>query len=178
MPSETIKISGVALRPPSTARKAAGPGKPHAHLAFDVANSSDKQVHVWATRRAYDYDPDTRVLTLYLTEHTPPLPPGIKMLSDHPRNPTQVPVPAKGRATIEVPVPDVIRKRTEGKGLGMSFVEVPITQVDRVDLHVQFGPLLRPVEKDEGPDRHRARLRANGEVVHTSHSLERGKKEK
>lgn len=178
MATETLKVTGVTMRPPLAPTKAAEQAQPastpHMNVAIEVTNSSDKAQQVWSTRRAYDYDADSRVLTLYMTEHTPPPPPGIKMISNHPRTPRLVTVPPKGRATLEIPVPGVIRKRTPGKGLGMSFVEVPITSVDRVELHLQYGPPLRAAEKDEGPDKHRARLLSHGDVLHSTHPLDGG----
>ena len=75
----------------SPAREAA-PGAPVQNqepiqLSMEVQNPGDSSLFVWTSRRAYDYDASTHVLTLYLTEQTPPLPPGIVMISNHPRTP-------------------------------------------------------------------------------------------
>ncbi len=141
----------------------------HQHVSVEVENPNDVPLHVWASRRHYDYDPDTKVLTLWLTEHVPPLPPGITMISDHPRTPAQVEVGAQGHAVIDVPVPHVIRRRVPGSGgLGMSFSEQRIGQIDRVDLHVQYADSPMPMPDGMDAAQHRQRLLDHGDVVHES----------
>jgi hypothetical protein len=134
-------------------------------LSVAVENPSDKPMHVWASRRAYDYDSDTQMLTIYMTEQTPPPPPGIEMISNHPRTPAQVIVPPGSQATVNVPVPSIIRRRVPGEGLGMHFVEEPIGAIARVDLHVQYTnePIQHRV--GESPEEHRKRLQAHGQVI-------------
>ena len=170
----TMKITAVSMEPSPAAAAAEGPAKAQASLKLAVAieNPADQPLHVWASWRAYDYDPASRVLTVYLTEHTPPTPPGITMISDHPRTPAQVMVPAKGRATISVTVPATIRRRVPGPGLGMNFVEEQIGAVDRVEMHIQSANQpLEPAQPGESPDRHRERLRQTGDVVSTTVNL-------
>jgi len=167
MAKKHLKIMGATFRGALPAHGAeAGHGiQEPVNLAVEVENPGDKPLHVWASRRAYDYDATTHVLTLYLTEHTPELPPGIKMISNHPRTPTQVVIDAKGRTTIDVPVPAIIRRRVPGEGLGMSFVEEPIGQIDRVELHIQSADEpIEPLDK-ESPTEHRKRLREHGDVI-------------
>jgi hypothetical protein len=135
----------------------------------EVENPNEAPLYVWASRQHYDYDPDTKVLTLWLTEHAPPPPPGITILSDHPRTPAQVEVGAQGRAIIDVPVPHVIRRRVPGSGgLGMSFSEERIGQIDRVDLHVQYANEPIPMPGGMDAAQHRQRLLEHGNVVHES----------
>jgi hypothetical protein len=134
-----------------------------------VENPGDAPLYVWASRRHYEYDPDTKVLTLWLTEHVPPPPPGIRMISDHPRTPAQVEVGPQSRAIIDVPVPHVIRRRVPGGGgLGMSFAEERIGQIDRVDLHVQYADSPLPMPDGMDAAQHRQRLLDHGDVVHES----------
>ena len=178
---EPLKITavsiGAAIHPDAAvARKpAAPPPAPaeavpdgHQHVSVTVENPNDAPLHVWTSRRHYEYDPDTKVLTLWLTEHVPPPPPGIRMISDHPRTPEQVEVGAHGRAIIDVPVPHVIRKRVPGSGLGMSFSEQRIGQIDRVDLHVQYADAPMPMPNGMDATHHRQRLLEHGNVVHES----------
>ncbi len=162
-----LKILGTAIRRPVPVSEAEAARGVHEqlHLAVEVENPGDKPLHVWASRRAYDYDTTTHVLTLYLTEHTPELPPGIKMISNHPRTPKQVVVNARSSATIDVPVPAVMRRRIPGQGFGMAFVEEPIVQIDRVDLHIQSASEPIPCLDKENPVEHRKRLRAHGDVI-------------
>jgi hypothetical protein len=135
-------------------------------LSVAVENPTDKPLHVWASRRAYDYDPATQVLTLFLTEQTPPPPPGIEMISNHPRSPAQVVVPPGSQATVNVAVPSIIRRRVQGaQGLGMQFVEEPIGPVARVDLHVQVDNEPIQYRVGESPEEHRKRLNERGQVV-------------
>jgi hypothetical protein len=167
MANKPLKIIGTKIRRPLPVAEAdAARGvREHLHLSVQVENPGEKPLYVWSSLRAYDYDAATHVLSIYLTEHTPPLPPGIKMISDHPRTPTLVMVDAKSRGTLDVPVPTTIRRRVPGQGLGMAFVEEPIGQIDRVELHIQNAP--KPVEEitKESPVEHRKRLQAHGDVV-------------
>ena len=162
--------AAVARQPaaPTPAPAAAVPDG-HRHVGVEVDNPNDTPLHVWASRRHYDYDPDAKVLTLWLTEHVPPLPPGIRMISDHPRTPAQVEVGARGRAIIDVPVPHVIRRRVPGSGgLGMSMSEERIGQINRVDLHVQYADEPMPMPNGMDAAQHRQRLLDHGDVVHES----------
>jgi len=177
MSMKQLKILGAAVRRPApvaqarTAQAQTGEAETarsvpeQRHLFVEVENPNDKPIHVWAGPSTYDYDSSSHVLTMHLAEHTPSLPPGITMISNHPRTPAQVTVNAKSRVKIKVPVPAVVRRRVPGKGLGMSFVEEPIGEIERVDLHVQYAdePLQQPAK--ESPDEHRKRLQAHGQVV-------------
>jgi hypothetical protein len=167
MSDKSLKIVSTQIgRPLPVAEAQAARGvQERLQLSIQVDNPTDKPLHVWSTRRAYDYNSATHVLTLYLTEHTPPLPPGIEMISDHPRDPTLVVVNAKSRGTLEVPVPTSIRRRVPGTGLGMSFVEEPISQIDKIELHVQYATAPLQQLPKTNPAEHRKRLQAHGQVV-------------
>lgn len=167
MSDKPLKIVGTEIRRPPPAAKAetAYGVQERLHLSVQVDNPTDKPLHVWSSRRAYDYDAATHVLSIYLTEHTPPLPPGIRMISDHPRTPTLVLVNAKSRGTLDVPVPLTIRRRVPGEGLGMHFVEEPIGQIDKVDLHIQYATEPLQDRPKEDPTEHHKRLQAHGQVV-------------
>lgn len=167
MAEKGLKIMSAEIRrsTPMPQAEAASGVQEGRHLAVEVENPSDVPLHVWASNRAYEYDPTTHVLTLYLTEHTPELPPGITIISNHPRIPMQVEVNPKGRATLDLPVPAIIRRRVPGEGRGMSFVEEPIGLIDRVELHIQSAS--EPIEYlgKESSAEHHERLRAHGDVV-------------
>ena len=138
-------------------------------LSLAVQNPTSQPLHVWGSWRSYEYDAESRVLTVYMTEHTPPLPPGITMISNHPRTPRQVMVPANGEATVTITVPASIRRRVPGAGLGMNFVEEPIGAVDCVEMHIQSSnEPVEPAKPGESPDLHRERLRQSGDVVRTT----------
>jgi hypothetical protein len=162
-----MTIVSAEIRWPSTVTKAeaAGGVQGQRHLFVEVANPNDEQVHVWSSRRAYDYDASTHTLALYLTEHTPPLPPGIRMISDHPRTPTLVAVNGNSHGTLQVPVPATIRRRVPGAGLGISFVEEPIGQIERVELYIQYATEPLQDHAEESPVEHRKRLLAHGDVA-------------
>ena len=64
MSNKQLKIIGAVIRratPVSEAEAAAG-AKEHQQLIVEVDNPSDKALHVWASRSAYDYDSSTHVL--------------------------------------------------------------------------------------------------------------------
>ncbi|MBA5605223.1 hypothetical protein H3H36_07620 [Duganella sp. FT3S] len=167
MTTQPLNILGAELRRRSAeALSAAAPcDREPRQLLVEVDNPGGVPLHVWTSRRAYEYDAASGVLTLYLTERTPALPDTIKMISDHPRTPSQVEVPPHSRATLELGVPAVIRRRVPAKGLGMAFVEQAITRIDQVELHIQFADT--PFDKPAGatPEEHRQRLRTQGELA-------------
>lgn len=173
MAKKPLKLVGAEIRgagpvselKAATVTATAPAGAERTHAALDVENPNDQPLHVWVSRRAYEYDAATHLLTLYLTDHFPAPPPGIRMISEHPRTPVQVEVPARGRATIKVPLPAFIRRRVPGQGRGMSFVEEPITRIDKVEFHVQYADDPLHFSTHESPADHRARLQAHGEVV-------------
>jgi hypothetical protein len=177
---QQLKITGAEIRRPTpsaeakeqvepTAQAGAAPPPPPERLQLSVAveNPTDKPLHVWASRSAYEYDPATRVLSLYLTENTPEPPPGIQIISQHPRTPAQVVVPPGGQANVNIPVPNIIRRRVPGEGLGMHFVEEPIGPIDHVELHLQVASEPIPDLAKETPAEHRKRLQAHGNVIRT-----------
>jgi hypothetical protein len=175
-----LKIAGAEIEHPAPVPRAEaaaqvpeGGGPPPLvaqplRLSVDVQNPTDKPLHVWATRRHYEYNPETRVLSVYLTDDIPPPPPGIEIVSNHPRTPHTVEVNPGGSATVQVPVPSVYRRRVPGEGLGQHFVEERIEQVDRVELHIQASPEPVKYSPGEHPEEHRKRMKAQGQVVHTT----------
>jgi hypothetical protein len=168
--SNQPKILRTEIQRPTIAAKAETPARvpPLLRLAIEVENPNNQPLHVWASPKSYEYNASTHVLSIYLTEHIPPLPPGIKMISDHPRTPAQVEIAPKSRSKIKVQIPATIRRRVPGGGLGMSFVEEKIEPVGQVEVHLQYAD--EPVRHDphETPDEHRKRLREHGEVVRTT----------
>jgi hypothetical protein len=165
--SKPLKIVGTMIHSPVPVAEAQAERgvQEQLQVSIEVENPNDKPLHVWASRRAYDYDASTHVLSIHLAETPPALPPGIQMLSDHPRTPVQVAVNPKSRATIKVPIPATIRRRVPGAGLGMSFVEEPIGQIDKVDLQVQYADEPARHIPKESPIQHRKRLMKHGQVA-------------
>lgn len=164
MIKKPLKIAGVAIERPLAAPTSAEAAPASLQLSLAVENPGDQPLHVWAGWRAYEYDPATHVLTVYLTDHTP-TPPGITFISDHPRTPPQVIVPTKGKLKIKVQIPATIRRRVPGPGMGINFVEEPIGEVERVEFHVQCATEPLAAIPHETPDQHRSRMLAHGEVV-------------
>lgn len=169
MNKKPLKITGAEIRRPAAtapAAAAAPAAAPPLEIAVALENPADHPRHVWSAPRSYGYDAASGVLALYLTEHTPPPPPGIQIISDHPRIPPQVVIDAHGRLTLKVALPPTIRRQVPGSGLGMSYVEEPIGQVSRVELHIQSaaGP-IEPSRGGESPEQFRQRLRQHGEVA-------------
>jgi hypothetical protein len=162
-----LEIRSVSVRPPEPVpeEKAERGVQERLHVAVELKNESDKPLHVWTSRRSYDYDPATRVLTVELSDKPFTEPPGITLISKHPRVPNQVVVETGGTRTIEVPVPTTIRRRVPGEGLGMSFVEEPIADIDHVDLHVQYSDVPFQHIVEEHPEEHQRRLAEHGSVV-------------
>ena len=173
MVTEPLTILGAVIHRPLRAPVATAPaGTPEPlQLAVEVENPSDVPLHVWASRRAYDFDASTHVLTIYLTEHIPPLPPGIELISNHPRTPVLVVVNPKSRIKIKVQVPAVFRRRVAGTAQGKGFVEEPIKQIERVDLHIQHATEPIKSRVGESPAKFRERLRGHGSIARANVAL-------
>ena len=167
MKNRELRIVGMETQEPVAATGPAGTVQ-EKRFVVEVENPGNEPLHVWASRRGYDYDAGTRVLTVYLTDQIPGPPPGIKMISSHPRTPAQVVVEPGRRARIEVRVPAAVRRRLPGTGMGMSFVEEPIGPVDRLDLHIQYASEPLQSLAGESPAAHQQRLRAHGQVMRTT----------
>jgi hypothetical protein len=162
------KVIGISVAHPTSRfeAEAVEGGKEGAlQLSIEIENPNDDPIHVWASRRSYEYDAATHVLTLHLAETAENLPPGIQIISQHPRTPVQVAVNGKSRVRIKVPVPAVFRRRVPSRGLGMSFVEEPIRQIDRVVVHMQHANEPIKSRVGESPSEFRQRLKAHGDVV-------------
>jgi hypothetical protein len=125
-------------------------------------------LHVWSSVQAFDYDAATHVLTVHLAERTVVPPKDFVIISEHPRVPAQVEVPAKGSTTLNIAVPGSVRRLTPGKGLNRSFEEDPVGQIDRIDINMQHGTEPIASRPGEDPAKFRERLRAHGDVVQTS----------
>lgn len=158
MKHPTLKISEAAVSRPATA--IAGP----LQVVLTVENPERDPLFVWASWRSYEYDPASQLLKVYLTEQIPP-PPGITMISDHPRTPAQVTVAPKSKLKLKVQIPATIRRRVPATGLGLNFVEEPIGPVAQVEAHLQFATEAVATVARETPEQHRSRLLAHGDVV-------------
>src|ERR1700729_3804155 len=105
MPRNPLKLVAVRIQRPASEAIAAVGAKARITLTVDVENTTNAPLHVWESPRGYDYDAGTKVLTVHMSEQPLVLPPQIIMISDHPRAPRQVEVPAKGRSTISAQIP-------------------------------------------------------------------------
>jgi hypothetical protein len=135
-------------------------------LAIELENPTDTPLHVWLSPSAYDWKPDTGELSLHLDEPEEAVPPGITLISHHPRTPAQETVPANSRATVTIDVPPMIRRRVSGEGMGMRAVEEPVGDVRSIRFEMRYSdaPFESPTV-DESPQQHRDRLATQGNVV-------------
>lgn len=165
--SNDLQILSVTIFPssPVSEEDAARHVREQLRVLIEVGNSGDVPVHVWSARQAYDFDAATGVLTLYLAEPDRALPPAIKVISDHPRVPSQIIVEPGGNATIDVPVPTSVRRRTPATGLGMSFTEEPIANIRKSTVRIQYAEVPFQHIIGESASDARERLQAHGGVV-------------
>jgi hypothetical protein len=162
MAQNDLKIRSVEIGPSVQAARTAEGGPARLDLAVEVENNTSSARFAWASPRDYDYDPASKVLTVRLAEKPLQLPPGIIMISDHPRVPLQIKVPANGRAQIQVNIPAFIRRPAPEGG----WFEDPIGEIDRVEVEVQHARQpVEPVKPHETGAQVRARLREKGEVT-------------
>src|SRR5262245_5183336 len=105
MDNKGLKVAGIGIRRQATVADVARGAPPRLNLAVEFENPGDVPLHVWTSVQGFDYDTATRVLTVHLAERTRVRPPGITVISEHPRTPQQIEVPPKGRATINLELP-------------------------------------------------------------------------
>jgi hypothetical protein len=160
-----LAILGVSIRRPAFVPAHSRDGLALMDLYIEVQNTGNHALYVWTNRLAYDYDVSKHVLFVYLSQPEDNLPPNIEMLSDHPRTPSQSVVDPKSRVTIEVRVPAFTRRMAYGRGPGNTLAEDPIGQIDRVEVHVQYGTSRIQYRIGEHAADFRKRLMAHGAVV-------------
>ena len=91
--SNNLHILGARIIPPVAVSEedAARGVHERLHVVIEVENVGGVPLHVWSSRRAFDFNPATGVLRLDLAEPAEGQPPGmIKKISDHPRVPSQI----------------------------------------------------------------------------------------
>ena len=163
MPPEPLKLVGVRVEPPARETLAGGAVQARLNVTVEVENETTTPLYAWSSERGYEYDRASKVLTLHLSEQPRVLPPGVIMISDHPRKPAQVEVPPNSRISVTVQVPAFVRRAAEG---GTGWVEEPIGEIVRVDVDLQYG--TAPIENarpHETSEQFRLRMRESGDVV-------------
>jgi hypothetical protein len=167
-----IRIHGVDVRPPEPLPPdAPSTVEPRHTVAIDLQNTSTVTQHVWVSRRSMDFDPTNGTLRLDLSDAPPPgwtPPPGIVPVSSHPQVPRQRALAPGERLTIEVPVPVTIRKIKPSQGLALAFDEIPVADIQRVELSVAFNDVPFQPRPALGADAVRRELREWGQVVRTT----------
>lgn len=178
--SNNLHILGARIIPPVAVSEedAARGVHERLHVVIEVENVGGVPLHVWSSRRAFDFNPATGVLRLDLAEPAEGQPPGmIKKISDHPRVPSQIIAAPREKATIDVPVPTSVRHLVPPGGVGMAVVEEPIEGVREIKLRIQYAdvPFQRIV--GESPRELRERLRAHGSVARKTVLITRREKD-
>jgi hypothetical protein len=118
------------------------------HVELRVRNTTNAPLHVWTSRRAFDYDAASKKLVLYLADapRVGAENPDFVPISQHPRKPKQVAVSGGEEQTITVPVPTVVRVLEQSGGLGLNLVERPIGEIRQVEAHIAFADIpFQPV---------------------------------
>jgi hypothetical protein len=163
MPTDSLKLLGAQVaHPPEDERAVRGP-QVRLAVTVEVENQDTMPLYVWASARGYEYDAQSKVLTLHLSEQPPASRPGIIIISQHPRAPAQVEVAPGSRTEVQVKIPPVTRRAASD---GQGWVEDPIGEVARVDVDVQYAPTpLQPAEPHESANAFRARMLQHGQVV-------------
>jgi hypothetical protein len=157
--AEQIRITDVRIGAPRASRSA--PGEQRLDLAMEVRNDSKKTMHVIASLRALDYDPDTRTLFVGLSE--PELKEGLRP-SNFVMPHTTVIRPGKS-ATLEVSVPLVIRKIVPSNQLGIGVETLDISDVQNVKSEIAYAPEPFYPRRSESAETMSRELRSWGEKV-------------
>lgn len=163
MAGNDVKVSDVVV-----ARKVvAGLTAPQKQLEISVAieNKTSAPRFAWSTVRRVAYDKASKVLTVHLEETAPVLPPGLIMLSDHPRTPQQTEIAPGAMATLKVAIPAFIRRAAPD---GNGWVEDPIGQINHIDVRLQHSTeAIEAVKPHETGEEFRARA-LRGSVISTA----------
>ncbi len=132
-------------------------------LAVRLANDTGAAVHVWATPRYLSYTDG--LLTLRLAEAEPP-PPGIEIISHHPRVPDQIVIPVGAVAALKVRVPRTLHSTVlDRPGLGGTVASQDLGAVSDLDVTIAYAPTPFQPTTDQGPDEFIEALRSHGAVV-------------
>lgn len=163
MPTNKLKLVSAQVESPTKAERAARGPRTRMTVGVEVENQNTKPLHVWASARGYDYDAQSKILTLHLSEQPLAPPPGIIIISQHPRIPAQVEVAPGTRVRLPVEIPAVVRHAAAD---GQGWVEEPIGDVAHVQVDVQYAPKpIEPASKRETPAEFSARMQAHGEIT-------------
>ena len=162
MQLKRLYLVGVRIEP--AAREAvAGAGRPRLNVTVDVENQTSAPLYAWSSERGYDYDAASKKLTLHLSEQPNVPPPGIILLSDHPRVPAQVEVAPNSRTSIKVQLPAIVRRAAPG---GQGWVEEPIGEIAQIDVDLQYGTApIESAKPRETSAQFRSRMREHGDVA-------------
>jgi hypothetical protein len=168
MADQPLRVVGITIGRSASVSDVARGIPPRLNLTVEVENQGQSPLFVWAECRARSYDASKHVLTVQLAEPVIERPPHIKIISDHPRVPTQVEVEAKSRTKIKLRLPGTVRRLTPGQGLGRSFVDEPVGPIDRVEIRLQYA--TEPIQNQPGEVSTdlRKRLKAHGDVLQAS----------
>jgi hypothetical protein len=164
MQLKRLNLVGVRVEPPAREAIAGGAAAgARLNVIVEVENQTTAPLYAWSSERGYDYDAASKVLTLHLSEQPRVLPPGIILISDHPRAPAQVEVAPNSRTSIRVQLPAVVRRAAAG---GTGWVEEPIGEIAQIDVDLQYG--TAPIESarpHETSAQFRSRMREHGDVA-------------
>jgi hypothetical protein len=163
--SGTLKVLGIAIRRVTSATVARRGMPIRIELAIEVQNVGDKPVHVWVSRRHYDYDATTQVLTLRLAEIYEQPPPHVTVLSDHARSPVQIEIGANSRVKLLQRIPATVRHIGPGSTPETALVDDPIGPIRQVNLILQYS--AQPIRSRSGtsPVDFREQMRTSSNVL-------------
>jgi hypothetical protein len=142
-------------------------------VAIRVRNNTSAPLHVWASRRAFDYDPTTKKLILHLSDapRADQKNPDIEPISRHPRTPRQVAVAAGEEQTIVVPVPTVVRRLEPSSGLGLRIIETPIDSIRDVECQISYATTPYELRSSVNPEQTERELEEWGSVTVASQRI-------
>ena len=139
-------------------------------VTFQVTNSTGNRLHVWATPRAITYDAASKTLNVRFAENPVDLgdAPDIDVISTHPRLPAEAVLEPGQSAPLQLRVPPTLHTVDLGGssgGLGLAVADVPVADIDRVNLEIAVSDTSLSDIGDQPPEAIIHQLRTQPSIV-------------
>ena len=139
-------------------------------VTFQVTNATGNRLHVWATPRAITYDAGSKTLNVRFAENPVALSdaPDIDVISAHPRLPAETVLEPGQSAPLQLRVPPTLHTVDLGApsgGLGLAVADVPVADIDRVNLEIAVSDTSLSDIGDQPPEAIIHQLRTQPRIV-------------
>ena len=136
-----------------------------------ASNTSDHRLCVWTTPRALTYDAGTRTLSVRFAENPDGLGDDVRVISTHPRVPTEAWLDPGEETRLQVRIPPVLQVidlGAQGPGLGLTATQVPVGEIDRITVDVATSDVSFAEVTDLPVEEMVPQLRARSRITTTT----------